>query len=112
MKKYVFLFFFLFFSISFGFAFAEDCLISQITTIRAGNLTFQLPAGFKKDTIMYRRQLDGYKFDSIQIQAYPKDSSFSDEQTLSYLKETSSKIGEQSEEVNINGKNVLFQKSV
>lgn len=108
MKKYLFFCFLCLFTCCLGIVFAEENLIAQMTAIRVGNLTFQLPAGFVKDNIIgYRRQLGEYKFDSIQIYSFPKTPNYSDEQLMASLKENSSVIG-QSEEVNINGKKVLF----
>ena len=108
MKKYFFSFFAFFFVFCcLGVSFAEENLISQTTAIRAGKLTFQLPSGFQKDNVMYKRQLGEYKFDSVQIKAYPKDPNYSDEQAMDSLKGNCSVVGKL-EEINVNGKKVLF----
>lgn len=107
MKKYLCLFVLCLFSFCFGIVFAEDNLIAQMTAVKVGNLIFQLPAGFKNNYGMYMRQLDGGKIDSVQINATHLDPNYS-EQYMANMKKEYSKIGMQSEEVNINGKKVLF----
>ena len=114
MKKYLCLFVLCLFSFCFGIVFADEVLVAQTTVVKAGNLTFQIPAGFVKEPYLgYKRQSsDAYNIEYINIQAFPKDPNWSDEQVRDYLKKVASDTGRQTEEININGKNILIEKSV